>query len=239
VTGAPLFQKWDNWTCSIQVRNPSWLNLYLPNYEIVPEHLWKWIVPDNITAAQQGLSTDGIHGVWPGQAALSTNFLAGGATYGITYAHVHNLPEYTMVGTGPWKYRPGSTDATLLTSVGGGCTVDAFSDFWFKLVPGEVNFRANWVTPSTLPSGIYMKIDLADLVMLANAYGKTGAPPSTVPITATPGIPGAWNPAADMAAPSGVVGLSDLVTLALHYGWYFGNYSYNAPYPPAELLNPP
>jgi hypothetical protein len=28
-----------------------------------------------------------------------------------------------------------------------------------------------------------------------------------------------WNPNADIASPWNVIGLSDLVTLALHYGW--------------------
>lgn len=75
------------------------------------------------------------------------------------------------------------------------------------------------------------------MVYLANAYGANGSPPSTVPITSIPGAPRSWNPACDLAAPSGVIGLSDLVTLATHYGWYYGNYSYEAPYPPSEIAN--
>jgi hypothetical protein len=49
------------------------------------------------------------------------------------------------------------------------------------------------------------KVDLADLVMLAKAWDSR------------PGDPN-WNPDCDLAAPFGVIGLTDLVTLALHYG---------------------
>lgn len=49
------------------------------------------------------------------------------------------------------------------------------------------------------------KVSLADLVMLAKAYGSR---PSDLN----------WNPECDLAAPFNVIGLSDLVTLALHYG---------------------
>jgi ABC-type transport system substrate-binding protein len=242
-TYAPYFQKWDNWTCSIQVSTPGWLSLYTPLYEIVPEHLYKYIVPSNLTAAELGTSTDGLHGVWPGQAATQENFLSvpsgapGDAAY-INYGNVSAVPDYTLVGTGPWKYRPGSTDATLATTPGGRITLDAYSGFWadMRIVRGEIDFTYTWLNtdPSAQPSGGYYKIGLADLVMLANAYGAMGTPPSAVPI-----LGGRWNPGADLAAPSGVVGLTDLVTLALHYGWYWGNYSYNAPYPAAERANPP
>jgi hypothetical protein len=37
-----------------------------------------------------------------------------------------------------------------------------------------------------------------------------------------PGTKGAWNPGADLAAPSGIIGLSDLVTLAKNYGKTWG-----------------
>lgn len=252
-TYLPYFTRIDQWTCSVLVRNPSWLNLYLCNCEILPEHLYKYIVPDDLAAAKAGTAQDGLHGVWPGQAALSSNFLpvppgAPGLALYITYGHVTSLPDYTMVGTGPWKYRIGSTDASLLVSVGGGCTLDAYPNFWMKLVPGETNFRATWLhqdgTPysgntNDLPIGTTYQINLGDLAVLASAFGTVGKPPSAVPISANPGNLGAWNPAADIAGTSGVVGLSDVITLALHYGWYWGNYSYNAPYPPAEQAHPP
>jgi hypothetical protein len=242
-TCAPYFQKWDNWTCSIQVSTQGWMSLYTPLSEIVPEHLYKYIVPSNLTAAQMGISTDGLHGVWPGQAATQENFLSvppgasGNAAY-INYGNVTAVPDYTLIGTGPWKYRPGSTSAASATSPGGRITLDAYSGFWqnMRIVPGEIAFQYTWLNadPEAQPSGGYYKIGLADLVMLANAYRATGTPPSAVQISG-----GRWNPGADLAAPSGVVGLTDLVTLALHYGWYWGNYSYNAPYPPAEQAKPP
>jgi|SRR5271157_3280665 len=49
------------------------------------------------------------------------------------------------------------------------------------------------------------KVNLQDLVLLANAY-------SSKPGDAT------WNPSADLAPPYGIISLADLVTLALHYG---------------------
>jgi hypothetical protein len=52
------------------------------------------------------------------------------------------------------------------------------------------------------------KVDLADLVMLATAYGSH------------PGDKN-WNPECDIAPPYGILGLSDLVTLALHYGGHY------------------
>jgi ABC-type transport system substrate-binding protein len=233
---APYFTEWDPYTCSILVNSSNWLSLYLPNLEIVPEHLYKYIVPSNIALAEEGFSTDGLHGIWPGQAATADNILPGAP---FTLSDLQNKPETTLVGTGPWMYRPGSTDATLLTSPNGSITLDAYHNFFMKIAPGAIDFKYTWLntSPSAQPSGGYYKIGLTDLVLLANAYGTTGTPPSTVPISGNPGDPHTWNPGADLAAPSGFIGLSDLVTMALHYGWYWGNYSYNAPYPPSEIAN--
>jgi hypothetical protein len=232
---APYFTQWDSWTCSILVSNPSWLSLYTPFYETIPEHLYKYIVANNLTVAEQGWSTDGLHGLWPGQAAVSSNVLPGAP---FTLLQLQNNPETTLVGTGPWKYRVGSTSASQFTP-GGGITLDVYDGFFLKPALGEMDFRYTWnnVLPSQQPSSGYYKVGLADLVYLANAYGTTGTPAGSVPITEVPGAPHSWNPAADLAPPSGVVGLSDLVTLALHYGWYYGNYSYNAPYPASEIAD--
>jgi endoglucanase len=61
----------------------------------------------------------------------------------------------------------------------------------------------------TIPGDINgdFKVDLKDLVILANAYGST------------PGAPN-WNPNADING-NGQVGLSDLVILAQHYGQHY------------------
>jgi hypothetical protein len=234
---APYFQQDGNpYTCSILVSEASWSNLYLTNFGIVPYHLYKYIVPNNITAAELGLSTDGLHGLWPGEAAVAGNLLSGAP---FTLSDLNTKPETTLVGTGPWMYEVGSTNAALLTSVGGGITLDAYRNFFLRVAPGAVAFKYTWLntSPSQQPSGGYFKVGLVDLIYLANAYGTKGTPPSAVPITEVPGASHSWNPAADFAAPSGVVGLSDLITLALHYGWYYGNYSYNAPYPASEVAN--
>jgi hypothetical protein len=57
--------------------------------------------------------------------------------------------------------------------------------------------------------------------MLANAYGTRGD--GYVPFK-IPGEKGAYNPAADLASPSCIIGLSDLVTLAKNYGKTWGSY---------------
>jgi parallel beta-helix repeat protein len=49
------------------------------------------------------------------------------------------------------------------------------------------------------------KVSLADLILLAQAYGSK------------PGNPN-WNPFADIAPPYGIISLTDLVTMAMHYG---------------------
>jgi hypothetical protein len=232
---APYFTEWNPYCCSILVSSASWLNLYIPNYVIVPEHLYKYIVPSNITAAEEGVSTDGLHGLWPGQAATADNILPGAP---FTLADLQNKPETTLVGTGPFQYRVGSTNAAAFAA-GGGITLDAYPGFFMTIAPGAIAFKYTWLDTdsSAQPLGGYFKVGLADLVLLANAYGTSGTPPSTVSISGVPGASRVWNPAADLAAPAGTVGLSDLVTLAQHYGWYYGNYSYNTPYPPSEIAN--
>jgi parallel beta-helix repeat protein len=73
-------------------------------------------------------------------------------------------------------------------------TVYAYeSDSTFHAIPGDINGD--------------LKVSLADLVLLANAYGSK------------PGAPN-WNPDADIDG-NGAVGLSDLVILALDYGKHY------------------
>ena len=77
-------------------------------------------------------------------------------------------------------------------------------------VPGETNtannnFTDGWVVV-TIPGDLNgdFKVNLVDLVMLANAYGSK------------PGDLN-WNPNADLNG-NGVIDLADLVTCAIHYG---------------------
>jgi hypothetical protein len=49
------------------------------------------------------------------------------------------------------------------------------------------------------------KVTLADLMLLASAYKSQPGDPK-------------WNPLADIAPPYGIISLTDLVTMALHYG---------------------
>jgi hypothetical protein len=225
-----------NYTCSILVSTPSWLNLYLPLYQTVPYHIYKYIQPSNITFAEEGASTDGLHGLWPGQGATVVQ----PNPIGLTLASLAD-PTSTLVGTGPFSYRAGSMGSPPASSFapGGGITLDAYPHFFMTVAPSAISFQYKWLntSPSQQPSGGYYKIGLPDLVLMANAYGTTGTPPSTVSVSSNSGAPHTWNPAADLTTPAGVVGLSDLISLALHYGWYYGNYSYNAPYPASEIAN--
>jgi len=232
---APEFVKIDNNTCSIYVNSTSFLSLYYPLYAVEPYHLLKYI-NFNVTAAENGATTGGLNGVWPGQGAAPGELLPGAP---FTYTALTTDPGSTLVGTGPFAYRAGSSSAAGLTSAGGGVTLDGYNGFFMRVAPGAIALKATWLSnlPSAQPAGVYFKVGLSDLVLLANAYGTHGSPPSVVSLANSPGTPHAWNPAADLAAPAGVIGLSDLVTLATHYGWYYGNYSYNAPYPPAEVAN--
>jgi hypothetical protein len=231
----PYFQRWDQWTCSVWVSTASWLNLYMPVYELVPEHIYKWVQPGNATLANEGLPPhDGLHGLWPGLNAVGGNVLPGAPSYinvsGLTDAN-HGM-EITWVGTGPFMYRPGTTSSGGFVA-GAGITLDRNPAFPVNPVPGEISFKYTWnqTDPSKQPQGGYYKIGLADLTMLANAYGYVGTPPSVVPIS--PIGTHYWQPGADLAAPAGIVGLSDLVTLALHYGWFWGNTTNIPTYLPA------
>jgi len=235
----PYFQKWDDWTCSIQVDNPTWTSLYVPMAEILPEHLYKYIVPDNITLAELGASSDGLHGLWPGQTVAPDGILPGAP---FTYSQLTTDPTTTVVGTGPWKLRS-YTGYNVFGGLPSSISVILDSNSGFlpdmKIIPGELSFKYTWIDASeeAQPSGGYYRIGLDDLSILALAYGSTGIPPSAVPITSILGGTRSWNPSADLQSPSGSIGLSDLVTLAEHYGWYWGNYSYDAPYPYSEMTN--
>ncbi|MGA2309368.1 MAG: hypothetical protein ABSG57_07455 [Candidatus Bathyarchaeia archaeon] len=228
----PYFQRWDQWTCSVWVSTASWLNLYMPVYELVPEHVYKWIQPSSVADANAGTSKDGLHGLWPGQASAPGNVLGGAPFTQAALVDANHGMEITWVGTGPFTYRPGTTSSGGFVA-GAGLTLDRNPAFPVNPVPGEISFKYTWTntTQAQQPSGGYYKIGLADLTMLANAYGYSGTPPSAVPIS--PIGTHYWQPGADLAAPAGIVGLSDLVTLALHYGWFWGNTTNIPTYLPA------
>lgn len=61
----------------------------------------------------------------------------------------------------------------------------------WRLIPGDVNLN--------------MKVDLEDLALIASAYGSE---PESLN----------WNPLADTAPPYGIIGLTDMVTVACYYG---------------------
>lgn len=190
------FEKIDNWTCKLYFDWPSYWSVYTAGYAIIPKHIYEQIPIKPYPA------TDGHRGFWPGEHEIKPG------------TDRKWLPEETWVGTNMWKYRPG----TLVRGLGGGLVLEAFDGFWMKMMPGDIDFTYFW-RPGSPPQGGEYKIGLPDLVLLANAYGTSGT--GVVPFK-EPGVKGAWNPAADLAAPAGVIGLSDLVTLARNYGKTWG-----------------
>jgi ABC-type transport system substrate-binding protein len=206
------FVKWDNWTCSLYFLYwPTYYTLYMANYDIVPEHIYKYIaIPAN---ADAGTSTTGHHGYWPSAAAVSGEVLPG-APFTFTQLTGTGGEQYTWVGTGMWKYVP----STLIQGDGGGLSLVPYTGFWMNITQGEIDFEYAWNAGSAPQGGSY-SIGLSDLVLLANAYGTSGNG------HAVPFLLGGlhvWEPGCDIAPPAGTVGLSDLVTLALHYGQHWG-----------------
>ena len=194
------FEKIDDYTCKLHFDMQSIWALYTANYDMVPKHIYGFN-----SGKHHPLPTDsdfysgGPHGYWPWKDDTVTPV---------------SDPAQVWVGTGMWKYVPG----THVPDVGGGILLTYNPDFWMSIAPGDIDFAYTW-TSTTPPSGGSYKIGLSDLVLLANAYGTRGD--GEVPLK-VPGTKGAWNPGADLAAPSGIIGLSDLVTLAKNYGKTWG-----------------
>jgi len=204
------FQKIDSWTCSLQFDFPSYFALYTAAYDQFPEHIYKYIaIPPG---SEGGATTTGHHGEWPGKDCLNSE-VAGSQPdnpnpFTFTQLTTGDGGKYVWVGTNMWKYRAG----TYVADVSGGITLDAFQNFWMKLKLGEMTFRYAW-NAGTPPQGGSYTIQLADLVMLAQAYGTNGTN-WAVPFLL--GGTGVWESGCDVAPPGGV-GLSDLVTLAQGY----------------------
>jgi hypothetical protein len=126
-------------------------------------------------------------------------------------------PEETLQSKGPFLYKDYSPGP------GGYLKFEAnneHSHFMTTPVLGEIDWIAKWqgtrpLTPDDPPRSDYWQIGLSDLVLLANAYGTRGT--GGIPFR-MPGSGGTWNPAADVENPAGIVGLSDLVALAINYG---------------------
>ena len=221
------FQKWDNWTCSLNFDIPTFWALYSATYDIVPQHIYKYIaIPAD---AAGGGSVSGHHGFWPGADSF-TNETLPGAPWGTSGALTGTGGEkYVWIGTGMWMYVPG----TLVKGTGGGLVCKPYPNFWFNITQGDINFQYTWNAGSPPQGGSYV-IGLADLVLLANAYGTSGNG-HAVPFKL--GGLGVWEPGADLAAPAGIVGLSDLVTLALNYGKHWG-YNLGDPAKPYIVVSP-
>jgi hypothetical protein len=199
------FEKIDDWTCKLYFDFPSIYALYAVNYNIVPKHIYEHVdvpVPNDYTT--------GHHGEWPGKDAIDAQVHAP-----LNCTELQLDGDQVWVGTGMWKYHP----STYVSGAGGGIMFDANRDFFLDTPPpGEMDFTYRWIGLGLPPQGGSYKVDLSDLVMLANAYGSMGNPPSPN-----------WNLACDVAAPSGIIGLSDLVTLARDYGREWGNYTVATP----------
>jgi ABC-type transport system substrate-binding protein len=207
------FQKWDDWTCSLNFDIPTFWALYTVTYDIIPQHIYKYIaIPAD---ASSGSSLTGLHGEWPGKDSLVNETLSGAP---FTWAQLTGPDggKYMWIGTGMWQYSSG----TYVSGVGGGLLCNPYPGFWMNITQGDIDFAYTW-NPGPPPQGGSYGIGLSDLVLLANAYGTSGNG-HVVPFKI--GGQGVWEPGCDLAPPASVVGLSDLVTLALNYGKHWGNY---------------
>jgi hypothetical protein len=133
------------------------------------------------------------------------------------YAETFNVTAYansTVIGTEQASLT--ATDQTTLTFTWN-TTSFAYGNYTLSgyagPVPGETdtadnNLKGGWITVS-IPGDLDgdFKVSRQDLVLLSNAYGST------------PGTPN-WNPNADIDG-NGIVGLSDLTSLACHYGQHY------------------
>jgi hypothetical protein len=209
------FQKIDDWTCKIYFDFPAFWSLYTTTYDIVPMHIYKYIAipPD----APTGNSLTGHHGEWPGRDSLDSEILPGAP---FTYAQLTGAggEQYVWIGTNMWKYVPG----TYVTGVTGGLMLDAYPDFFLPHVLGEMDFNYYWY-PGQPPQWGCFKIDYySDYVMWANASGTNG---TGWPVPFRLGGLHVWEPGCDVSPPAGIVGTSDMITMALAIGsrWnYFG-----------------
>lgn len=104
-------------------------------------------------------------------------------------------PDQVLIGSGPWRF------VHEVQGIGGYMLLEANRNYYTSPTPGEIDFRYDW-------DGKCYKIGLVDLVLLAMAYGSSGIETPTQN----------WDPSCDLSTPSGIVGLSDLVKLAINYG---------------------
>jgi DMSO/TMAO reductase YedYZ molybdopterin-dependent catalytic subunit len=150
----------------------------------------------NVTIENQGGYTEIFNGTLNANSTLvatSLNLVLANATF-IIIRYNWNTKGIAYGNYTTWAYVqpvPGETNTDNNNSTGG----------WIEVtIPGDVN-------------GDY-RVTLADLVLLANAYGtQVGHDPQGTGLHQ-------WNPNADIDN-NGVVGLSDLVTLATHYGQHY------------------
>jgi ABC-type transport system substrate-binding protein len=104
-------------------------------------------------------------------------------------------PSNVLIGSGPWQF------VEEVQGTGGHMLLHANRNYYTTPVLGEIDYLYNWDRG-------YYAVALPDLVLLANAYSSSGT-----------GEPSKnWDPSCDLAAPTGIIGLSDLVVLAKNYG---------------------
>jgi hypothetical protein len=130
-----------------------------------------------------------------------------------------SLGDARYLGSCPNLINGSSMNVTLVCNTTGMSYGNYTVSGHASIVPGETNTSNNDLTDGnitvTIPGDINgdLQVRLADLVLLANAYGTNSTNAQKIGTHL-------WNPNADIDN-NGVVGLSDLVILATHYGRHY------------------
>jgi hypothetical protein len=221
-------------TLTFQVIGGNSTALTLSNTELLDTEMPPVNMPHNDFSGSVNV-TAAYHDVATTNVTLSKTVVCMGYSTNITVT-VSNLGAFqetfnnTVSANGTIIYGPTSTtlpvgasaNFTFTWSVNGSTWLAAgYGYYVISAYAGPVlndanvtNNVFNYTAPITIPGDINgdFKVNLQDLVYLANSYGMTA--------TSTPRGYHQWNPNADINN-DGIVNLADLVILATHYGRHY------------------